>query len=78
MAEVTIMVNKAGRSGRPMATIFTDPKLSTDDLGKLVQTHITRNRDLLKKVGLKACLACVSGFDIDIRQRYDVDMRVEF
>lgn len=78
MAELTIMIDKAGRQGRPTATVFTDPKLATEDLGKLLQTHVTRNRDLLKKLGMKACLACISGFDIDIRQRYDIDMRVEF
>lgn len=78
MAEATVLINKVGRNGRPSATVLVDPGVSTDVLTGLVQKHITRDKLLLKKLGLKACLACISGMDIDIRQRYDIDMRVQF
>lgn len=78
MAEASILINKVGRFGRPSATVLIDPGVPTDQLAGLVQKHLTRNRDLLKKLGLKACLSCISGMDIDIRQRYDIDMRVQF
>lgn len=78
MAEATVLINKVGRFGRPSATVLIDPGVPTDVLAGLVQKNLTRNKDLLKKLGLKACLACISGMDIDIRQRYDIDMRVQF
>jgi len=78
MADATFLVNKVGRGGRPSAVVLIDPKVSTDVVAGLVQKHLTRNKDLLKKLGLKSCLACISGMDIDIRQRYDFDMRVQF
>jgi len=78
MAEATFLVNKVGRGGRPSATILIDAAVSTDTVAGLVQKHLTRNKDLLKKLGLKSCLGCISGMDIDIRQRYDFDMRVQF
>ncbi len=78
MAEAAILVNKVGRSGRPVALVLVDPGVSTDLVAGLVQKHLTRNKDMLKKLGLKACLACISGMDVDIRQRYDIDMRVQF
>jgi hypothetical protein len=78
MPEANILINKVGRSGRPTAIVLVDAGVSTDLVAGLVQKNLTRNRDLLKKLGLKACLACISGMDIDIRQRYDFDMRVQF
>ena len=78
MAEATIVINKVGCYGRPSATVLVDPGLATDAVAGLVQKQLTRNKDMLKKLGLKACLACISGMDIDIRQRYDFDMRVQF
>lgn len=78
MAEATLLINKVGRFGRPSATVLIAPGVPTDVVAGLVQKNLTRNRALLKKLGLKACLACISGMDIDIRQHYDIDMRVEF
>ena len=77
MAEAIIRVSKVGCcGGRPSAEVFVGPKVSTDDVNKLVQVNVTRNKALLKKLGLVACGGCISGFDIWIRQHYDVDMRV--
>ena len=77
MADAIIRVSKVGCcGGRPSAEVFVDPKVSINDVNKLVQVNVTRNKDLLKKLGLAACPACISGFDIWIRQHYDIDMRV--
>lgn len=78
MNELTILVNKVGPGGRPAATLIVDPKLSSDELTGLIQKNLTRNKDLLKKLGLKSCLACTSGMDINIRQRFDFEMRVQY
>lgn len=78
MTEANFLINKVGRSGRPAAIVLIEPGVSIDVVAGLVQKHLTRNKDLLKKLGLKACLACISGMDVDIRQRYDFDMRVQF
>ena len=78
MPEANFLINKVGRAGRPAAIVLIDPGVSTDMVAGLVQKNLTRNKDLLKKLGLKACLACISGMDVDIRQRYDFDMRVQF
>lgn len=78
MPEATILVNKVGRSGRPSALLLIEPGVPTDTIAGLLQKNLTRNTDLLKKLGLKGCLACMSGMDIDIRHRYDIDLRVKF
>ena len=38
---------------------------------------VTRDKDLLKKLGLKACGACKSGLDFDIRERFDWVIQVD-
>jgi hypothetical protein len=74
---VEIMVNKNGPAGRPVATIVVDPSASLAAVGGTIQKHVTRNADLLKRLGLKACGTCISGFDLDIRHRFEEVMRVE-
>lgn len=75
--KVEIMVSKAGPAGRPIATVFVDPAASLSAVGATVQKHLTRNADLLKRLGLKACPACISGFDFDLRHRFEEVMQVE-
>jgi hypothetical protein len=70
-----IRVTKAGPNGRPMAEISVDKAFNVAQLGALVQ-KVTRDKDLLKKVGLKACGACKSGFDINIRDRFEQVVQV--
>ena len=72
-----IHITKSASGGSPMVEIATDQKASIDDLTKLVQVNVTRNPDILKKFGLKVCPACVSGFDIWIRQRFEHVMQVQ-
>jgi hypothetical protein len=43
-----------------------------DKLVSVIQKEVTRNTDLLSKLGLKACPACAaSGMDLNIRHRFD-------
>ena len=73
-----IRVRKNGPNGVPLAEILVGNNVSTTQLAAILQ-RVTRDKDLLKKVGLKACPNCKSGFDINIRERFEqilqVDMR---
>jgi hypothetical protein len=77
MSKVDIMVSKAGPAGRPIATIYIDSSASIASAGATIQKNLTRNADLLKRLGLKACPACISGFDFDIRHRFEEVMQVD-
>jgi len=77
MSKVDIMVSKAGPAGRPIATVFIDSAASLGSAGATIQKNVTRNADLLKRLGLKACPACISGFDFDIRHRFEEVMQVD-
>lgn len=72
-----VQVTKRGINGRPSAEVLVDPSIGLSQVAGLVQKHITRNVDLLRKVGLRACPACISGFDIWIRHRFDDVIRVD-
>lgn len=74
---VEIMVSKQGPAGRPVASVLVDPSVSLSSVGATIQKNLTRNADLLKRLGLKACPACISGFDLDIRHRFEEVMQVE-
>ena len=75
---VDILIDKKGPSGRPVAVVMTSPSISLDRLTVGVQKAVTRNTDLRKKLGLKACLGCAaSGIDLDIRHRYDHVINVD-
>jgi hypothetical protein len=75
--KVEIMVSKGGPAGRPIATVFVDPAASLSAVGATIQKNLKRNDGLLKRLGLKACLACISGFDLDIRHRFEEVMQVD-
>jgi hypothetical protein len=77
MSKVDIMVNKAGPGGRPIATVYIDAGTSLASASASIQKNVTRNADLLKRLGLKACPGCVSGFDFDIRHRFEEVMHVD-
>ncbi len=64
-----VRIAKIGPNGRPHAEVLVDPKIAVADLGSIIQ-KVTSNKDLLKKVGLKACPACKSGLDILIRDKF--------
>ncbi len=67
---------KMGPGGKPFAEILVDKDVSAVALGGVIQ-RITRDKDLLRKVGLKACNACKSGLDIFIRDRFINEIRVD-
>jgi hypothetical protein len=74
---VDVQVMKKGPNGRPSAEVLVDPSVQLNQVSGLVQKHITRNVDLLRKVGLRACPACISGMDIWIRHRFDDVIRID-
>jgi len=73
-----VRVSKVGLNGRPTVDIAVDSEIGTAQLGKLI-TKIVRDQDLRKLVGLKACLSCRSGFNLNIYDQYinvfKVDLR---
>jgi hypothetical protein len=75
--KVEIMVTKGDAAARPVATVFVDPAAPIGAVGATIQKSLTRNVDLLKRLGLKACPACISGFDFDIRQRFEEVIQVD-
>lgn len=78
MPEATILVNKVGRPCCPSAVVMVDASIATDTVAGLLQKNLRRNADPLKKLELNAWPACMSGMDIGIRQRDDIDMRAQF
>lgn len=71
-----VKIVKAGRDGRPTAQIMVSSDIGVDQLSKVI-TSVTRNKDLRKLLGLKACLACRSGFNLDIRDQFINELRVD-
>jgi hypothetical protein len=74
---VDVQVTKKGPNGRPSAEVLVDSSVQLSQVAGLVQKYVTRDVDLLKKVGLRACAACISGMDIWIRHRFDEVIRVD-
>jgi hypothetical protein len=75
---VDIHLNKIGPAGRPVALVMAAPSVSLDKLTSAIQKAVTRNTDLRSKLGLKACTSCASsGFDLDIRHRFDHVLTVD-
>lgn len=64
-----VRITKAGVNGKPTAEILVDSAIGAAQLGALI-TKVIRDKDLRRIVGLKACLACRSGFNLDIRDKY--------
>jgi len=74
---VDIHINKEGPNGRPVAVVMASPSVSLDKLSSAIQKSVTRNVDLRTKLGLTACAGCAaSGFDMDLRHRFDHALRV--
>ena len=74
----TFHLSKTGPTGRPTVEVAITGAGTLADVSGAVAKNITRNADILKKVGLKACPACISGFDIWIRHRFDDVIQVQF
>jgi hypothetical protein len=74
---IDFQVTKRGPNGRPAAEVLVDASIPLNQAAGLVQKHITRNTDILKKVGLRACPACISGFDIWFRHRFDEVLQID-
>lgn len=72
-----VQINKSGASGRPYVAVAVDTGVPLDKLVAVLQKEITRNAGLRRKLGLKACLGCISGMDLDIHHRFDLEMRID-
>jgi hypothetical protein len=78
MPTADVQILKQGPNGRPAMEVYVDAKTPLDQLSTAVIKNVTRNADLLKKLGLRACPACISGLDILIRHRFDEVVKVNF
>ncbi len=67
----TFLLSKTGASGRPAVEVALVGSGTMADVSAALVKNVTRNAEILKKVGLKARPACTSGFDIWIRHRFD-------
>jgi hypothetical protein len=75
-SSVEVRLSKTGPNGTPVAEILVDEKISASQLGSLIQ-KVTTDKDMLKKVGLKACGGCKSGLDINIRDKFTHVVQVD-
>ena len=69
-----VQLTRSGPNGRPVAELLV---ADGTPLEGLVLAQKVIFRDLLTKVGLKACEGCRSGLDLIIRQRYDDVTRID-
>jgi DNA-binding protein YbaB len=77
-ATATFYLSKKGPSGNPMVSVVVQGSTSIDKISSAIIKGVTRDVDIMKKLGLKACLACTSGVDINIRHRFDDIINVKF
>jgi hypothetical protein len=68
--DVEIRVARVGPTGKPYAEILTDQSIDVAHLGTIIE-KVTRDKDLRDKLGLGACGACKSGFDFNLRDRFE-------
>jgi hypothetical protein len=66
-----VRIAKNGPNGRPVLEVLVDAAAPLNQISGAVLKNVTRNASLLRRVGLRACPACISGFDIWIRHRFD-------
>ena len=71
-----VKIINAGRDGKPTAQIMISSDVGVDQLSKVI-VSVTRDKNLRKLLGLKACLACRSGFNLDIRDQFINEIRVD-
>ena len=64
-----VRVSKKGAGAQPVAHISVDSKISATQLAGLIQ-KVTTDKRVLTAAGLKACLGCKSGLDINIVDRF--------
>jgi len=75
----TFALTKAGPNGRPVVEVgVVGSSANLAGVAGALTKNITRNADILKKLGLKACPACISGADIWIRHRFDDVIQAKF
>jgi hypothetical protein len=73
---VDIRVTKTGPNGTPLAEVLVSKSVTAAQLAGIVR-RVTTDKELLRKVGLKACPNCKSGLDIFIRDRFEHVLEVD-
>jgi hypothetical protein len=75
--KVEVRLQKKGPDGNPRAELVVPKNTRFEDLVKLQKTIF---RDHLPDVGLKPCEGCLSGLNIDIRDKviFDKVIAIEF
>jgi hypothetical protein len=71
-----VRVSKKGPASNPQAEILVDGKISSAQLGTLIQ-KVTTSKSVLTAAGLRACAGCKSGLDLNIRDRFQEVVNVE-
>ncbi len=71
-----IKISKVGSDGPPTLEVLVSENLPINQVTSALQKNVTRNVDLRRRFGLGACTACISGFDISIRQRFEEVLKV--
>jgi hypothetical protein len=66
---VEIRVSRVGPNGKPHAEISLND-INVAHLGVIIE-KVTRDKALRDKLGLGACGACKSGFDFNLRDRFE-------
>lgn len=74
----TFHLTKAGPNGRPTVDVSIVGAGDLAGAAGAVTKNIMANADIMKKLGLKACPACISGADIWIRHRFDDVIQARF
>jgi hypothetical protein len=64
-AVAQVRVSKCGPNGHPVAEVQVAKTITAPQLGGLLQ-KVTTDEAILGLAGLKACLGCKSGLDINI------------
>lgn len=73
----SVLVSKAGATGRPVAEVYVTPGTSLGDLGKVME-KVYGDKLIAKAAGLKFCPGCYSGLDILIKEKFQQQIEVEF
>jgi hypothetical protein len=73
-APVEVRLLKKGPNGIPYAEVLVPQSVPLEKWGNVQRTIV---RDLRKLVGLKACQACLSGMDLNIRRKFDHVLQID-
>jgi hypothetical protein len=73
----SVLVSKAGPTGRPTAEVLVAPGTNLGDIGRLIE-KVYGDKSIAKAAGLRFCGGCYSGLDILIKEKFQQQIEVEF